>query len=332
MAPINKRGIATGELVGIILVVAIATVVMFFAYSSMNSMREGIGMDACRLSILKAAEEKKLNLPSKGSVFSPLNCRRSDLGFLELDVDDIVINGELNQKAASKKVADTMADCWKMVGEGRLDPFSNWEDEGSYCLICKRIKFSEDLKEYLKKENKGIVSPMPYMLETKTQLGGKRQTYFEYIWKTKNPFSEQEIKEMEKYGIEDGSAILIKMFKTEQKGGWGDMTLAIGGTALLAGGAILTFTGVGAVVGIPLMYTAGAALIGGGMVGYTMIDPAGINAFSECPECNGIGSIRLIPPSFSLRSEVDITYKGVMVEGEPQDINEEGAYCHHLVN
>jgi len=137
----------------------------------------------------------------------------------------------------------------------------------------------------------------------------------------------------------DGSAIVVKMHKVEQKGGWGDLTLAITGTVLVVAGVAITATVAGAPIGLTLAAAGKAMLVAGvigvlgtGMLGYTMIDPAGINAFSECASCNGIGSIKFIPPSFSLREEVTITYQGVMIGDEKTDVVEEGPYCHHLVN
>ena len=44
-------------------------------------------------------------------------------------------------------IADEVADCWWMFGEGKLDIGSFWDFKGVHCPICTTIKFDEKLEE-----------------------------------------------------------------------------------------------------------------------------------------------------------------------------------------
>ena len=350
-----------GTLTAIILTLLVLVPVTFFAYQSINQQKKGVGMEACSLSILKASEQKRI---IGGDVFTPLNCKRGDIGDLIIKKKDIVgTDDKINQNAASKIIADNMAKCWQMIGEGKRDPFSNWGEEGSYCLVCKTIRFDEELKKYYretftdkdKQKKRGkdgvITSPIPYLLD-KDNKWNNGKNYFEYIYNTKDAekiFSKEDIGKMNSMILADGSLIMIKLYKHSDKdtiaaiATWGAL---IAGAILIVVGVALSLTGAGAIVGVPLsgigvtLFKVGAVTaVAGGILmiasgitfaGVAMFDPVNLNPFSECTECNGIGSLKLIPAEFDLRQDIKITYPKELTKGK--EITEEGAYCDHLVN
>lgn len=353
----NNKGVGMGMLVAIILTIAALVPVTFFTVKYAASQRSGIGMRECQISILKAAQEKKI---SGGNVFSRLHCQRDNLGDLVIKKEDVIDEKTemIDQDKASRIIADAMASCWQMVGEGKIDPFSNWEKEGSYCMICKTIRFDEELKKYYKEsltdkdkldkrgEKSFITSPIPYMIKPGNRWLFNQKNYFEYIYGVKDPnqvFSEEEIDSMEKMIVTDNSVIMLKMYKHNDKDSLATLAsygaLILGGLMVIAGG-VLIFTGVGFVIGIPLgaagkylMAIGGVSLLlsAGTFGGILIFDPVNLNPFSECEDCNGIGSLKIIPAEFDLRQEVTVTYPAPITRGG-EEIVEQGAYCDHLIN
>lgn len=361
----NIKAIGTGTLISIMLVIAALIPISFFTYNALNQQKEQVGMKACQLSILNAANQKKF---TSGKVYTPLNCQRNKLGELVIRKKDVVgPDDKINQRAASKIIAETMAECWQMIGEGKRDPFSNWDSEGSYCMICKTIRFDDDLKEYFKEsltdkkvlkkrgEDAFILSPIPYMMQEKNKWRENNQNYFEYIYgvsprEASKIFTKEDIDKMNSTFVDEGTMIMLKLYKFNDKDAiatiatWG---AAIVGVVLLVVGVVLTFTGVGAAVGVPLS-SGGATLLkiagvslavgsvllatsGVNLIGVTFFDPVNLNPMSECTECNGIGSIKLVPPTFNLRQEWQVTYPEE-ITGTDEEIVESGPYCKHLIN
>ncbi|MBR9691286.1 hypothetical protein GOV06_00710 [Candidatus Woesearchaeota archaeon] len=346
----------------IIIVVASALVIGAVIYRLTKDAGCKTNIEACRFSILLAAESKRAPKPFAGEPYSAIKCPRDELCDLTIKKKDIVEDGLINQDKAHKLIADAMAECWYMVGEGKIDPFSYWDTGGqSYCLVCKTIKFDDALLKYYKEtltkgkiaEKRGkngvILSPIPYMLKKEYRKG---ETYFEYIYHEKgHGFSQEDIKKMNENFLVPESQIIVKLYRPKDMSTWTVIAtwgVIIAGVVITIVGVVLTLTGVGAIIGTPLT-GAGIALakigiaavavgatisiIGGiGLTGVCIWDPVYLNPFSECAECKGIGSMKLIPPDFDLYQEVKIDYGEVEVGGEVKEVIEEGPYCGLLIN
>jgi len=314
---------------------------------------------ACEWDITKADLSKKIpdfsKLATTGHQQTSLtNCRRDELGDLVIRYKDIVEHGVINQNKAHKIIADEMAECWKMVGAGTKDPFVNWEnDETSYCMICTSIKFDDKLRKYYqeskndkeKAEKRGknalIQSPIPYLKnEYKNGKG-----YFEYIYGVPystyaekgalNYGSEQKGVEFEDTYLEEDTLIMLKLYKFEDKDwisvilSWGVLVAGVGLTILGGAITILSWGSLGW-IGIPLMKVgiSVSVLSGIGFAGVVVFDPVSLNPYSQCEECQAIGSLKLMPPQFDLATEVEIDYGEV----KGQHVIEEGPYCSIIVN
>ena len=69
-------------------------------------------------------------------------------------------------------------------------------------------------------------------------------------------------------------------------------------------------------------------LSGIGFGGVAVFDPVSLNPYSQCEECQAIGSIKIMPPQVELSTEVNINYGEI--NGE--QVIEEGPYCKIIVN
>jgi hypothetical protein len=299
----NKKAMEATTLVLYIILVAttltLAGAVTMYSRLATKDVRKR----ACEFDINKAILSKQI--PAAGKLFtkghkqtSLTNCRRDKLGDLVIRYGDVVENGIINQDKAHKIIADEMVECWKMVGGGTKDPFANWgNDDVSYCMICTTIKFDKKLKNYYtesltKKEKELIRYPIPWMTKNEYKKG---VTYYEFIYKSEPKFTSEELDEMNKLYIEEDTAIILKLYKFEDKDAW----------AVIASlGSI------------------------GTRLGVYIFDPASLNPFSKCEECQGVGSLKLIFPDFDLSTEIKTDYGEVRGE----HIIEKGPYCSILVN
>lgn len=315
----SKKGLMASTLAKLILILFIAAILIFFVGKVTLFGKERSDIEACRLSILFAAKSKVVGAGK--TLISDLKCEPQEL---TIKYRDVVEKGKINQDQAHKIIADAMAECWYMVGEGKLDPFSNWDTKGqSYCLICKTIKFDDKLKKYYKKEgNEFITSPIPYL---KDNYFKKDQTYFEYLYKTKPEFSQEEITKFGKLALLDNSIILIMMHKYESKSTfWHIARIAIPLLLLLVGVGLI-LTGVGAIGGFALIGGLKLLVVGAviGSIGIVAFIPLATDSFSECPECEAVGGVAIVPPTIELTETFRAT-----VEGKVEEI----PLCSILVN
>ncbi len=326
-----KKTAEVSALAAIIIVLASAILIGGVVYKLAIEGKALSDIEKCRLSILAAATTKsapsvgeKVPVPKTGTHYIPIRCTRGKLGDVVLKKEDIVENSVINQDKAHKIIADAMAECWWMVGEGKLDPFSNWQDKGkSYCLMCKKITFDDELREYYDKSltdpttvsQRGmagtITSPIPYLKDHDYKEG---LSYWSYLYKTAPAFSQEELNKMGDSFVSEGSNIIIVMHKFNQKW-WGWYVLGtLGAGILIIGGALLTKTGVGAIIGVPMLM-AGLKILAIGTVAAAItvatFVPLTMNAFKDCPECNAVGGVALVPEKMDLNQQIPIEYNGV---------------------
>jgi hypothetical protein len=320
----KKAGV--GLLVGITFVLACIAVMGSGLYIWTTGARGKVDIESCRLSIISASKSSVLRA---GAPVTSMHCPQTEL---VIKKGDIVENGLINQNKAHKIIADSMAQCWYMVGEGTLDPFSQWDTKGqSYCLVCKKIVFDDALRKYIRDSetneylakkrgtNGFITSPIPYLTNNKYTAD---KTYWDYLYNTDPRFESEELTKMTKQIIPENSHILVMMHKIEAKSVFWNAVKVTGGVILVAVGGILTATGVGAVIGVPLIYI-GAGLTAAAVIGYAILAPIVMDAYSLCPECDAVGGIALIPAGQNLHQKFT---------AEIQNEKEKIPLCTLLVN
>src|SRR3989344_3910624 len=167
----NKKGWEHGVVVTFLVIIASAVVlfgIYFYFWGDVNEIEKDL---ACEKAIQLAATTKKLpgfsEAVGKGQPYFSIGgvCQRKKV---VLKHDDLVSSGLLNQEAAHQLLADEAYKCWKKVGAGKIDPFSNWGNTGeSYCLICGVVELDGKLRKFLhtnKENGVGITSPIYYLM------------------------------------------------------------------------------------------------------------------------------------------------------------------------
>ena len=233
---------------------------------------------ACRSSIILSSASKSmadLDTIGSGESHFSMDCPRQEL---LIKKDQVVENGIFNQKKFHKIFADELANCWYMVGEGKLDPFSDWKNKDkTYCLICKTIVFDDSLREFMWshaedfdvakleaslgraraeqkiKENrlKYLPTDPAFFLRSQylsTSNGIKSNiTYFEYLYNEKpdlTPSELQEFQDNSDHLIAEGTTILVRMSKLKTKSKMARIVIIGGiGLAVAAGITLIVMTG-----------------------------------------------------------------------------------------
>ena len=138
----NKKGeLTTTQLVSLIILI-ISFVVILFLIFQLN-LGETSKAEICRDSVI---------LKSKSVLDTPLNCKTSYICFSKtskcdkIDSPDEIIKVS-NEEELYKELADKMADCWWMFGEGKFDYVGKDLNTKLYCSICSNIYFDSSVKE-----------------------------------------------------------------------------------------------------------------------------------------------------------------------------------------
>ena len=213
-----------------LLILLVGFVVIFLFQRELLANITAEGADSrCTTSIRTAALSK--NFPSLSGAGKPtvkLDCPRKEL---VLKKKDIVDGNKINQDKAHQIIADSMLNCWKKVGAGQYDPFSNWDNEKtSYCMICDTLVFDNDLKEFINSagneeeliNKRSIHGFLPFLL-TRSPAGS--QSYYEFLYGLPRDHSdypqESDLIEAEENAAKTivlpGSVVLLQMHKLDSK-------------------------------------------------------------------------------------------------------------------
>jgi len=185
-----------GALVAYILIpmiLALAGFIILLYFLGMLDFSSYAGDEVCKLSVLTRA-----TTPATAQNFVPLKCSTKKICLTkaffgeckefagEKNVERVRLPDDFD--AAARKIEEANAnakyDCWRMMGEGKLDLFGNfWEVLGldsemgqSTCIICSRIAIDKD--SFSEKELDDILGQVDInnYMETR-QVPGSELTY-----------------------------------------------------------------------------------------------------------------------------------------------------------
>jgi len=320
---------AQTELKTMILIIIVSTVIIWLFYGKIFPLLGQQNDKAkCQRSIWLSAMSKKA---TGGNPLASPDCAP---GEVLIKYDDVVEDGKINQDKAHKIIADAMARCWWMAGEGKYDPFSNWNyKEKPLCLICDTIKFDEPLLDFMNKKlkqaegskpvpEKGYMIDSPLLYLTSHRISDREDapTYYKYLWKVdlEKDLEFKDAKMVKNYPVLPESLIILQMIKLKQKSttlqyiGFGTSAMAIigGGILITLGllGTPLSFGSSNVLTAIGVNLLVGATSV---IVGAAAIMPATIQyTFSDCKDCNAVGGVYLISPTESLTSPREVKING----------------------
>ncbi len=318
----NKRGMQNAVLVTMIVVIVSAVAVFWVGKLLAQHVVEAEKDRACEVSIHVAAQTKKFpsfeGSPGTGRSYTPLKC---DRGEILLKYTDVVRDGVIDQERAHQILAEEMHHCWKKVGAGKIDPFSNWDTEGeSYCLLCDEVRFDQKLLDFINdhavdiakgEAAKYMITSPDYYLMTHEVPNMKGISYWEYLYNQKPRLTEQDLQELRKQNrlVLPGTVTVVSMYKPKDKEELGYKLGIYGGGAFILLGigiALIPLTGGISVIlsgaGFAALGAAGGSFVLGGYMAYSTFT----SAFKDCPKCQGLGALSFVYPDEAFSKEITV--------------------------
>jgi len=162
--------------VALVLILA-AGIILILITSGMIQWFKGFFMgESCQASILKASE---LRVPVTEERLLPnIDCPVSKI-LIKLD-DVKTKDNKINDTKVKRRIADEIYKCWDKTGRGKLDPYSSYDKDEKYCLICSEINFDKTFLDQQKKENYQL-RDLTVWMATNT-ITGQKMTYYKAIY------------------------------------------------------------------------------------------------------------------------------------------------------
>lgn len=256
----GKKGeLTTQQIVLLIILIASFAIILFFI------LRLDFGnqskQELCRSSVLLKGQSA---LPSAST---PLNCHKSyecittDGTCDNLPKPDTTLKTD-NITKVYHNLAEDMATCWWMFGEGGVDYVSNDLNKNNYCSICSQVFLDNSLDSANGIKDSTISLDGLYDYMSKTKMSNSENTYLQYIFGTndlaglKQRISQSpDAKGATSFGdITPGKTYLIVMGITSGVSTWEWTGVGAAAGALSAGVAIA------AIGSNPIGWIAGAAI------------------------------------------------------------------------
>ena len=183
----KKAEITTQQIVLLIVLIASFAVILFFILRINPGKTSEI--EVCHNSVITRGTGV---LPTKEIL--PLNCKTSYVCLTKDGSCEQLTSPKIEkiktQEQAYSFLANQMADCWWMFGEGEVNYLSkDLLDSNLYCSICSQLAFDDSLNGVF--PNGEINRRDFYDYLSRTNISGKEQSYLDYIVGVK---SSQEIK------------------------------------------------------------------------------------------------------------------------------------------
>ncbi|MEM4641261.1 MAG: hypothetical protein QXW65_01965 [Candidatus Pacearchaeota archaeon] len=170
-----KRGAITQQVL-IALIILIFVAAVLFLFLRLIPYKAVSEKEACHQSVVLRG--KSIMGVKPGQLLVPLNCKTQSIEI-----------SSMNEETIKREIANAMYDCWWMLGEGKIQFWSEsaWKEFAipvvgkpkSICIICSRIVFDKKIKE------KNLQLDMASYIE-KTKIPLKNITYLEYFTEESN--------------------------------------------------------------------------------------------------------------------------------------------------
>jgi len=171
---VGKRGELTTKQLVTIIVLVVSFIVILFLLFRLN-LGETSNKEVCHNSIVLRGQA--------GVVAGPLDCRTNYLcisggGNCEEITPTATVNVDSrNKEEIMEALADEMADCWWMFGEGEVRYVDRNAFNDVACSICSIVEFDEKIKEEI-----GIIEYRDFYDYLRTTAKSDTQTYLQYLY------------------------------------------------------------------------------------------------------------------------------------------------------
>lgn len=255
----TKKGeLTTQQIVLLIILIASFAVILFFLFRL--NLGKTTDLETCHNSIVQRGS----GVLPKESI--PLNCKTQYICLTKDGTCEKMTSPQIEKVNTKEEVynvlANQMADCWWMFGEGKLNYVGDTALSSLYCSICNQVAFDKSVKNIPELSNGEINQNDFYNYLSNTKPSGKDVSYLEYL---AGPTISRSITDAIKAGsadlgkitLDNQYYILTGIFNKVSVFTWIGGGVAVGGAigvAIVSGGASIPLT---------------LAIIGGGTIGGT---------------------------------------------------------------
>jgi hypothetical protein len=142
----NKKGVVNKALIGmIIFLITVVAILIVFYNLNLGKITE---QEACHLSVVARSSAIATTNLAKNTI--PLNCKTQYVCLTEDGTCEKLTSPEIEKVKSKKEVykvlANQLAECWWMFGEGKVDYIGEELSSGKlYCSLCAQVVFDESL-------------------------------------------------------------------------------------------------------------------------------------------------------------------------------------------
>mgnify|MGYP001561447482 CR=1 FL=1 len=164
---LKKKAQEKSEIVWWVIALIGLGVLGVFAYRFYAETPALLDKEACKESVAKRALWGINNLPEGAK--PELRCKTQN-----------IIVKSTNENEVKKQIANSMYDCWDMLGQGKIDLFGvsygEWGPEiNKRCVVCSTVQFSSGTQKSVKRVNNLVA----YM--NKEEVPRKNVTYWQFL-------------------------------------------------------------------------------------------------------------------------------------------------------
>ncbi len=268
--PKSRRGEITTQQIVLLIILIVSFAVILFFLIRLN-LGKTSDQEVCHNSVVTRGSGV---IPQESI---PLTCKTSYICITKDGSCESFTSPEIKKITTQNEVydilANQMADCWWMFGEGKLNYVGKTFDKELYCSICSQIRFDNSIDIF----NNGKINQKDlYNYLAITNMSGSDKTYLDYLLGITNSQAiEEELKKNNSdftvIDINKQHSIVMGIFSKVGLLSWTAIGVAAGGliavgAAILTGGVSIPITIViatGAAAGGAGGYFIGTALQGG---------------------------------------------------------------------
>jgi len=263
----KKRGTKKGEITSqqivllIVLIISFAVILYFLFTLNLGKTSDS---DVCHNSV---TERGSGVIPSESI---PLNCKTSYICLTKDGSCEKMTNPQIEKVSTATEVyatlAQQMADCWWMFGEGKLNYVGKDFNSELYCSICSQVVFDNSLTMF---PNGQIQQSDFYDYMANTKMSNQNITYLDYLvgLNTAIDMKTTLATNGASFGTIDISKQYYVMMGIFSKVGVLKWTLVAGGAGIVVAGITVATAGVGTIPALIIITGAGGAA---GTAGYLM--------------------------------------------------------------
>ena len=252
----NKKGELTTEQIVILVIMIISFEILLFFLFCLDFIKyiyKGSTKDVCHNSVITRGSSI---IPTEGV---PLQCEREYVCLTEDKSCEKMTKPVKYQVKTKEEVysvlAEQMANCWWMFGEGRINYVGKDMKPQLYCSICSQVVFDDSVNEIFPEEEFDKVEFYQYLAVK--NMTNSDETYAEYLFGT-NEIWKMHSGDFGKIYTNKTYYILMGITSDVNKVGWG---VSAGGTVLIITAGLIMSPFTGGATGV-----AAIGLVTGGLI------------------------------------------------------------------